>query len=178
VSNLLMLADGRAALRPPAWAPYVAAAVLVASLGLAAGAKVAGDGSALAFVWGGPTTPEGARVWDSDHPVWSPGAESAAKGGLARGGDDRRPGRDDGHGKTKPRGAAPTEASHAGQLAEPTVMTVREKDVPKFIRALQAAARGQGVAIKLQAEASWQAEPLVSGETGSSFGIFTVERLP
>jgi Zn-dependent protease with chaperone function len=177
VSNLLMMADGRAAMRPASWGPYLAATCLIAVLGLTAGARLADDGSALAFVWGGPTTPEGARVWDSDKPLWSPGAEiSAEKGGLASRGATRST-----HGKrqakTRGRKADAARATRSGQLAEPTVMTVRQKDVPKFIRALQAAARRQGVQIKLQADQSWQAEPLVSGDGGSSFGIFTVERL-
>ncbi|CAN5555882.1 hypothetical protein BH24ACT26_BH24ACT26_18820 [soil metagenome] len=59
VANLLALADGRVALSPAGRVPYVAAAALVAFLGLQAGARLAAqDPTALAIVVGTTSAPQ------------------------------------------------------------------------------------------------------------------------
>lgn len=73
VSNLLALADGRIALRGGGAAPFVMAAMLVAVLGLQAGAQVASQGAgAYAIMLGSAETPD-----QSDY--WSPGERAASR---------------------------------------------------------------------------------------------------
>lgn len=167
VSHLLLIADGRAAATPAAWLPYAVAACLVASLGLGAGARIArDDGSAVAFVWGETTS--------DDTPVWTASRDvSVARRGLAEG-DDRAVRRRHGR-RAERRPRVRPLPLHAAQLAEATPVTIRQKDIPKFVDALEAAARRRGVQLRLQQ--GWQAEPVFSGDTGSTFGVFTVERL-
>jgi Zn-dependent protease with chaperone function len=59
VSHLLDVADGRVTMGSPGRLPYLMAAVLVAALGLQAGARIAADRAALAIVWGAPQVSEG-----------------------------------------------------------------------------------------------------------------------
>ncbi|HEX2050756.1 MAG TPA: M56 family metallopeptidase [Actinomycetota bacterium] len=168
VSHLLLIADGRAVVTPAAWLPYALAACLVASLGLGVGARIArDDGAALAFVWGETTS--------HDAPVWTASRDgSVARRGLAQGHERAQRAR---HHRRAERGPRVRRLPlHAAQLAEATPVTIREKDIPKFVDALEAAARRRGVQLRLQQ--GWQAEPVFSGDTGSSFGVFTVEQLP
>jgi Zn-dependent protease with chaperone function len=56
VTHLLDVADGRVTLVSGGRLPYMMAAVLVAALGLQAGARIAADRAAIAIVWGAPGT--------------------------------------------------------------------------------------------------------------------------
>jgi Zn-dependent protease with chaperone function len=59
VGHLLAVADGRVTLQRDRRLPYLAAACLVAALGLQAGARLADDSSALVIVWDAPNGSRG-----------------------------------------------------------------------------------------------------------------------
>ena len=78
VSALLALADGHSSTAPAGALPYVAAALLVAVLGLQVGARLAEERGALAVMWGGPTETE-RHTWGSAYrnPERAPEAQSS-----------------------------------------------------------------------------------------------------
>ena len=73
VANLLALADGRTQVRAGGGAPYLVAVVLVAALGLHAGARIAAQGpGAFAITWGAVEQPTSG--------FWSPPTRASDKG--------------------------------------------------------------------------------------------------
>ncbi|MGH2399589.1 MAG: M56 family metallopeptidase [bacterium] len=124
VGALLALADGHGYVRTSSHAPYVAAAVLVAALGLHTGARIAAqDEGAFAIVWGSTTQPtEG---------FWSP-RERRVRQAEAR----------------PPKPAKRTEAFHFPQIVGGAA--VREKHIPQWLRAAKRVSRRAGLSHEFQ----------------------------
>jgi len=128
VSHLIDLADGRRALRPADGMPYLVAAIVVALLGLQAGARLAGqDPAALAIVVGTTAEPDRA-LWVPRHsfvPSSGPAGEPHRVRAERRPGqlDDRRTARD----------------------PEMLDGSVKEKDLPRWMKAVSKIAHGLGV---------------------------------
>ncbi|HVL64516.1 MAG TPA: M56 family metallopeptidase [Actinomycetota bacterium] len=84
VRALIDVADGRAALTDPRRLPYAAAAVLVAALGLQAGAELAAERGALAIVWGAPAGEMAQAYAPPRAATEPPGQRTARKGKGAK----------------------------------------------------------------------------------------------
>ena len=153
VTNLLALADGRVAESSPGYMPYAFAAVLLAVIGLQAGARIASeDASALAITWGNPApTQESGDFRDLYRRLKQPPA--------AKGMDS-----------VKPR--------YYSALANRSI--VRDGDVDNWIRAMSRWASTQsGALVRLRWESrqDWRAIPLFS-ETVGPFDVYTIQRQP
>jgi Zn-dependent protease with chaperone function len=136
VTGLLALADGRTESRP-AVLPYALAALIVALLGMQAGAQLAGQRSAaFAIVWG---TPDGADMWQPKDAARARG--HAVTGARAKAEVDHRPRYPD----------------FARGLA------IRAEDVPHWIKrmsrwAKRAGARGLSPAtVRWESRQNWEA---------------------
>jgi Zn-dependent protease with chaperone function len=79
VGQLLAIADGRTFASPIGTLPYLAAACLVAVMGLQAAARVSQDTSAFAFVWNAPESADSA-MWDPKPQVATKTRTKKAKG--------------------------------------------------------------------------------------------------
>jgi Zn-dependent protease with chaperone function len=130
VGALLALADGRSYVRASSNAPYIAAALLVAALGLHTGARIAAqDEGAFAIVWGSTDQPtEG---------FWSP--------------HERRL-RQAEEGPTRP--MKKTEAFHFPQIVGG--VAVKQKHIPQWLRAARRVSLGAGLSHEFQ---QWQFQP-------------------
>jgi Zn-dependent protease with chaperone function len=154
VTALLALADGRTSISVGA-APYLVAAMLVAVLGLQAGARIAQEGGALALMWGGPDASE-TRTWGSAfrNPVRRPESAPAKRSHRAHG---RR-----------------AESSAASDLA----LSFRSADLGPFLdelgrRALyDEASASHGAYGRYR---NWEAVPLVSEADG--IGLYRINQL-
>ena len=130
VGALLALADGGGGVRAASHAPYLAAAMLVAALGLHTGARIAAqDEGAFAIVWG-----------STDHPsegFWSP-SERRLRQAV--------------EGKAHP--AKKTEAFHFRELM--SGMAVKPKHIPQWLRAVKKISRRAGLTHEFR---QWQLRP-------------------
>lgn len=153
VTNLLALADGSSVTAPPRRMPYAFAALLLAVIGLQAGARIASeDASALAIMWGGPSiTDDHGDTRDLYRRLKQPPAVKGAD-------------------TVKPR--------HYSQLADRSM--VRNRDVDDWIRAMTRWASAQDralVRLRWESRQNWRAVPLFS-ETMGPFDIYTIQRQP
>jgi Zn-dependent protease with chaperone function len=147
VKTLIKISDGNGAVAVGSMrtVPYMAAACVVAVLGLQAGARVAelGDG-ALAIMWGSPSTAAESRTWrpTQTQPDWIKAFQ-----------------RD--HPKMKMK---PLDLRIARLREGPAVL--RRADVPSYVEYLQKVsrdARGAGIPTLTIEERGWKAEPLMDG---------------
>lgn len=152
VANLLAVADGRTVVSAPHYVPYAFAAVLLAVIGLQAGARIAAqDSSALAIMWGAPTTP-------ADTGDFRELYRRLKQPPAARGVDT-----------VKPR--------YYSQLANGSVDS---GDVDRWIRAMSKWANTQDralVRLRWESRQNWHAVPLFS-ETVGPFDLYTIRRRP
>ena len=152
VTNLLALADGRSVEAPPHYMPYAFAAVLLAVIGLQAGARIASeDSSALAIMWGAPAPEDTGSSRDLYRRLK---ALPATKGMDT----------------VKPR--------YYSALANRSV--VRDGDVDNWIKAMTRWASAQDralVRLRWESRQDWRAVPLFS-ETVGPFDIYTINRQP
>ena len=152
VTNLLALADGRSIAAPPRYMPYAFAAVLLAVIGLQAGARIAAeDASALAIMWGASDSEDGGASRDLYRRLKQPPASKGAD-------------------NVKPR--------YYSQLAGPSM--VRDGDVNNWIKAMTRWASTQDralVRLRWESRQDWRAVPLFS-ETVGPFDVYTIKRQP
>jgi Zn-dependent protease with chaperone function len=161
VSHLLDVADGRVTVRNAGRLPYAVAALLVALLGLQAGARIAADRAALAIVWGTPD------VSESAYPSKRAPAEKAQRK------NDR--------GKAKPRSNL-VEAAPAPQRGSRlrNFSSIKEQNVDEWIRDMTKWMRKQGgtslspLTLRWEARQDWTAVPLQC--TVGSICIYRMER--
>lgn len=152
VTNLLALADGRTAVAPPHHLPYAFAAVLLVVIGLQAGARIAAeDASALAIMWGSPSTPgDNTDFRDLYRRLKQPRASKGVD-------------------MVKPR--------HYSQLANGSV---KNGDIGRWMQAMSKWASTQDralVRLRWESRQDWRAVPLFS-ETMGPFDIYTIKRQP
>ena len=153
VNNLLAVADGVAVASPPRYTPYAFAAVLVAVIGLQAGAKIAAeDSSALAIMWGSPPSSGDTRDFRElyrrlKQPPASKGVDNV-----------------------KPR--------YYAQLANRSA--VRSRDIDKWLKEMTKWAstqQGSRVRLRWESRQDWRAVPLFS-QTVGPFDVYTIVRQP
>jgi Zn-dependent protease with chaperone function len=167
VKTLLALADEGVSL-PSAPAPFVLAAVLVAILGLQAGARIADQQhGAFAIVWGAPSA-ETTGVWRSnrDLPRFS-GGRPAQRGEGATNRVDR-------HDRGEP-GRARRARGVPGFARG---LAVRERDWPRWVESMAQWARREGLrarALTAEATQSWLAVPVLPEPSVGSFGLYRIE---
>ena len=152
VTNLLALADGHTSATAPRYMPYAFAAVLLAVIGLQVGARIAAeDSSALAIMWGTPSTPES----NSDfRDLYRRLKQPPASKGVDT---------------IKPR--------HYSQLANGSV---RPRDLDRWVEAMTKWASTQDralVRLRWESRQDWRAIPLFS-ETMGPFDLYTIQRQP
>lgn len=152
VTNLIALADGHTSPAPPRYLPFAFAAVLLAVIGLEAGARIAAeDSSALAIMWGAPSTPqENGDFRELYRRLKQPPA--------AKGVDT-----------VKPR--------HYARLANGSV---KNGDIDRWVRAMTKWASAQDralVRLRWESRQDWRAAPLFN-ETMGPFDIYTIQRQP
>lgn len=155
VTNILALADGRAMATHAERLPYLAAAALVAILGMQAGARLASqESSALSFVWGTSTF--------TSADLWAP---------AVKGKSERR------------RAHAAEPIADRQDLARPVrtdvlldYVALREQHLPRWLRNMRRmVGRELGVTpstLRLQGRHDWRAIPLFSQPP---FGIYRME---
>ena len=152
VTNLLALADGGSVVGPPRHLPYMAAAVLLAVIGLEAGARIATeDASALAIMWGAPATTQNRDARELYHRLRQPPASKGAD-------------------ELKPR--------YYAQAANRSL--VRRGDVDHWLRSMTRWASAQDralVRLRWESRQDWRAVPLFS-QTVGPFDIYRVQRQP
>ena len=152
VTNLLELADGRAVATPPLPLPYAFAAVVLAVVGLQAGARIAAeDSSALAIMWGAPSDPSDNRDFrDLYRRLKQPPA--------SKGFDTVKP-------------------LYYSRLANGSMA---RSDIDRWVRAMDRWAITQNralVRLRWESRQDWRAVPLFS-ETVGPFDIYTIQRQP
>lgn len=152
VTTLLALADGRTAVAPPRYLPYAFAAVLLAVIGLQAGARIASeDASALAIMWGSPAASEdNGDFRDLYRRLKQPRAS---------------------------KGVDPLKPRYYSQLANGSV---KNRDIDRWVRAMTTWASTQDralVRLRWESRQDWRAVPLFS-ETMGPFDIYTIKRQP
>lgn len=154
VTHLLALADGRMAGGPVGRSAYLAAACLVAVLGLQVGARVASQDSAFAIVWGGGDS-EKAIVYD-------PSEETRALRDLRQA-----------QARKSERGKTPvTDGRLERLLKTPGPLTVRATDLGAYARNLNRMANRLGIPVSIL---QWEARPMpLLGER--SFGVYRIDR--
>jgi Zn-dependent protease with chaperone function len=156
VSHLLDVADGRVTLRSAGRFPYLIAALLVALLGLQAGARIADDRAALAIVWGTPD------IAASAYPSKRVPAETAR--------------RNDARGRAKAR----SDRTEASKLRLRDFSSIKEQNVDEWVRAMTNWMRKQGgttlspLTLRWEARQDWTAVPLQC--TVGSICIYRMER--
>lgn len=155
VTALLALADGRTSSVSAGALPYVAAAFLVAVLGLQVGARIAENQGALAIMWGGPDAAD-TRTWGSTYSAPPSGElKSAGK-------------------KTK------TDGLRKGSASSPegTSLSFRSSDLDPLLAELSRIARHTEQSAPFgvsQVPTNWQAVPLVS--EANSIGLYRINQL-
>ena len=153
VTNLLALADGPAVVAPPRHMPYAFAAVLLAVVGLQAGARIAAeDATALAIMWG------------------NSGGHQDAKDFRALYKELKRPPAAKGVDSVKPR--------HYARLANLSVLP--RGAVDSWVKAMSKLATSQKrafVRLRWESRQNWRAIPLFS-ETVGPFDLYTIQRQP
>ena len=160
VVRLLALADGPGPELRNTRLPFVAAACLIAALGLQAGASIsAPDSGGFAIVVGAPS-PASRGLWRPSR-VLAPPVKARPQERVAR------PPRH----QVYKRALTKAWTTVAG-------LPVKEDDLAKWEREMTKLAAQQGVAIKVRWEGrqDWEAEPLFSTPAGGSVGIYTIHR--
>jgi Zn-dependent protease with chaperone function len=172
VNSLLALADGGVSL-PRTRAPYVAAAALVALLGLQAGARIGGlQQAAFALVWGAPST-ETTGVWRSnrDVPRFNGGRASSREAAQRRAGSDVI--------EVVQRAPQRSKARRAGRLPGfARGVAVRERDWPRWVEFMAQWARHEGLRARTltsKATQSWLAVPMFPEPRVGSLGLYRIE---
>ena len=155
ITNILALADGRTVATHAERLPYLAAAALVAVLGMQAGARLASqESSALSFVWGTSTF--------TTADLWAP----AVKGKAER----RR------QHQSEPVAARKDLARPVRTDVLLDYVALREQHLPRWLRNMRRmVGRELGVTpstLRLQARHDWRAIPLFSQPP---FGIYRME---
>lgn len=156
VTSLIKMSDSRAAISVGSLGrlPYVAAACLVAVLGLQAGQRITELGNgALAIMWGSPAPAE-TRPWQADLPrrVINTYQEHHPKMKIV-------------------------ELRIARLREDPAVVPVRRKDVPDYLRYLRdmtREARTRGIPTLNIDKQEWKAIPLLHGPL-PGVGIYSVQ---
>lgn len=157
VTTLLDAADGRLSLASGGNLPYVFAAVLVATLGLQVGARVAQETPAVVITWDGP---------EAAGKTWSPDEFRALRGEPPR---IPAPRKKEIH-KVKPAHYFPPVGAAA----------VRLKDVPEWFAAMDrwtARQRKEFVRMRWESRHNWEATRLAQFSMGP-FDIYRVEPYP
>ena len=152
VTALLALADGRTAVSGGT-IPYLAAALLLAVLGLQAGARISEDGGAVALMWGGPDSTE-TRTWGEAfrNPKRLPGAPVEQPRGREAGMRE--------------------DTLSPGDLA----LSFRSRDLRPFLDELgRRALYDEAVALRPPSLTNWEAVPLVSEADG--IGLYRINQL-
>jgi Zn-dependent protease with chaperone function len=155
VTALLAVADGRSSSVSVGAVPYVAAAMLVAVLGLQVGARIAEDGGALAIMWGGPDASQ-TRTWGPAFRNPIRDADSAAAKDGEKKGRSRR-------------------------LATPPddmALSFRSRDLRPFLDEIRRQALFDEAALPVSSDVrytNWEAVPLVSEADG--IGIYRINQL-
>jgi Zn-dependent protease with chaperone function len=149
VKRLIKLSDdrGAVALGSMGTVPYVAAACVVAVLGLQAGARMAelGGTGAFAIMWGSPATVPDTRTW-------SPARAAVTPGWIKR------------FTRRHPKAIKPLDDRIARLREDPAVL--RRADVARYVEYLQRMtqeARTAGIPTMIVEEQGWRAEPIVQG---------------
>ena len=143
VAHLLDVADGRVVVSGPSRLPYALAALLVAALGLQAGARIAADRAALAIVWGAP-----GETGDLYSPKRVQPAPSA--GARRKGEEDRR-----------------LEAERPQtNFALRSFSSIQEKNIDEWVKDMTRWTHRRGdqrlspITLRWEARQDWLAEPL------------------
>lgn len=157
VTSLIELSDSRAALSLGSLGrvPYVAAACLVALLGLQAGQRIAslGDG-ALAIMWGSPGAEAEARPWQADLPPRVVRTYQAHHPRMQI-----------------------VDLRIARLREDPAVVPVRRADVSKYVKYIRRVtldARHRGIPTLHIDPKEWEAVPLVHGPL-PGLGIYSMQ---
>jgi Zn-dependent protease with chaperone function len=156
VSHLLDVADGRVTMGNAGRLPYLMAAVLVAALGLQAGARIAADRAALAIVWGTPGVSQGMYPPKVVHQV-SPEVDRRAKKGQRL--EAPRPQTD---------------------FSLRNFSSIQEQNIDEWVRDMTSWARRQGgqplspLTLRWEARQDWTAVPLQC--TVGSICLYRMER--
>lgn len=159
VSHLLDVADGHVAVRSAGRVPYVFAAVLVALVGLQAGARIAADRAALAIVWGTPDIAQNA------YPSKRAPADASRREGATK---ERR---------NLNRLEAPRPQTN---FALRDFSSIKEQNVDEWVRDMTQWMRDQGgtglspLTLRWEARQDWTAVPLQC--TVGSICIYRMER--
>ncbi|HEY7875402.1 MAG TPA: M56 family metallopeptidase [Actinomycetota bacterium] len=163
VKRLIDLSDrrGAVALGSMGTVPYVAAACVVAVLGLQAGARMAelGGSGAVAIMWGSPSAPT------TDTRTWTPQQASVTPRWIKRF-----------HGR-HPKAIKPLDDRIARLREDPAVL--RRADVSRYVNYLQRMtqeARVAGIPTLIVRKQGWAAEPIVQGPL--PFRILSLEEAP
>lgn len=149
VKRLIKLSDerGAVALGSIGAVPYVAAACLVAILGLQAGARIAelgGDG-ALAIMWGSHAAPTDTRTWSPQQAAITPRWVKRFH-------------------RRHPKATKPLDKGIARLREDPAVL--RRADVARYVDYLQRMTqevRAAGIPTAILESQGWKAEPIVEG---------------
>lgn len=153
VANLLALADERTIETGPRYAPYMFAAVVLAALGLSAGARIASqNATALAITWGSSEVSDDSRDFRD---LYLRLKQPPARRGM----DELKP-------------------QSYSQLANQA--TLRSGEVDRWLKAMDHWARSSKrplVRLRWESRQDWRAVPLFGGIDGP-FDIYTIERQP
>ena len=152
VSTMIAVADGRISAGRANSFPYLFAALMVAVLGLQAGASMASSGGeAYAFLWGGPS--DTSNVWRPAPPKVAKADKAAQAPGRSRGSDKRHP----------------KDSLSLGYKATQPV-AVKERDLVAWLRSLRRGAPA-GV-LRFEKLHNWNVKPLLAGE---GMGFYRIE---
>lgn len=158
VARLLATADGRISMTPAGYVPYLVAGIIVAAVGLQAGAQVAEESpGAVMIMLGDPET---------THGTWSPEESRRLRGSLTLPQINRRPEVQ----QVRPR----TYAAPASGRA------VRLRDVPAWFEAMDrwtTKQRATLVRMRWEGRKNWEATPLFSQSVGP-FDVYRVVPYP
>ncbi|HYI44585.1 MAG TPA: M56 family metallopeptidase [Actinomycetota bacterium] len=158
VARLVAAADGRISMTPAGYMPYLFAGIIVAAVGLQAGARVAEESpGAVMIMLGDPAASTG---------TWSPEESRRLRGSLALPQQDRQPQVQ----QVRPR----TYAAPASGRA------VRLKDVPAWFKAMDrwtTKQRATLVRMRWEGRKNWEATPLFSQSVGP-FDVYRVVEYP
>jgi hypothetical protein len=156
VTHLLDVADGRVTMGNAGRLPYLMAAVLVAALGLQAGARIAADRAALAIVWGTPQASQG---------LYSPKTMAQTDPDV------------DGKAKKSQRLEAPRPQT---DFSLRNFSSIQEQNIDEWVRDMGRWARRQGgqpvspLTLRWEARQDWTAVPLQC--TVASICLYRMER--
>ncbi|MGH2752923.1 MAG: M56 family metallopeptidase [Actinomycetota bacterium] len=162
ITDLIAVADGRASVVSAGRFPFLVSGLLVALLGLQAGARLASDQpGALAIVWGAPSSAAG-EIWDAPKRI----SKEAERSRLLKK-------------RAKARLKAEALPNLGGFPALAGGVRVLESDVDKWMRVVEQRMERVGLrtaTIRWEARQDWQAVPI--GEfLGSSVSLYRIKQL-